>query len=436
MTGASGDGRRRVVVTGMGVVSPIGVSVDSFWEALQLGRSGIATIESFDTEGLGTSFASQVDDEAYRSAVPPRVYRRVDRFVRMALAAVNEALGQADLDEAVDRSRVGVCFGTSAGPLATSLGSAVTFAERGQRGLRREFPYIATSSSFGSAVAEIALLHRFGGPSLTIAAECSSGSNAIGVAVAMIRSGMADAIVCGGTDATVIPFSMASVSVIGALSTRNDEPLAASRPLDEDRDGFVMGEGAAALVLESLDHAQRRGARILGEILGYGAATDTVHATAPDPEGAGAATAIRMALADADQEPESIDVVNMHATGTKLNDSAEYAALLTAFGDHAAGLPVYGIKPLTGHMIGAAGAVEAIALLLSLATGVIPATRNCEKPIGTGLDIVRGSNRLINARIGLSTSFGFGGQCAALVLAGPDMTANDSSRALSEEPRV
>lgn len=409
-----------VVVTGMGVVTPIGSTVDTFWRAMLAGTSGVRRIRRFDATGYSTTIAAEVDDEDYVPTVPRRLARRLDRFAIMALAAAGQALEQSELLRCQpDPSRVGVCLGTSSGPLGASYAAHVALHEGGGRELRRRFPYAATSTAVSSAAGEIALAHDLRGPSLTVSGECASGANAIGIAAAMIRAGQADAVVCGGADATVTETSLASLSMLGALSTRNDEPTAACRPFDRDRAGFVLGEGSGVLILESAEHARSRGAQVLAQVLGYGAATDTTHATAPDPDGRGAVAAIRAALADAELDPEAVDLVNAHATGTRLNDEIELGALDTVFADRPRPLPVYGIKPLTGHMIAAAGAVEAIAIALSLARGVVPATRNCDTPVPTPLDLVRGASRSQTARIGLTTSFGFGGQCAALLLGSP-----------------
>lgn len=410
-----------VLVTGMGVVSPIGCDVDAFWASLGSARSGVGPIRDFDASGYATTFAAEVDRALFYPAVSAKVSRRVDRFTVMALAATAEAVQQSGLrDSGVDPTRVGVCLGTSSGPLATNYAADIAFGDGGLPGLRRALPYISTSSSIAGAVAEVALSHQWRGPSLTVSAECSSGANAIGVAMAMIRSGVVDVMVCGGVDATVNERSLAIMSIVGALSTRNDDPRAACRPFDRDRDGFVLGEGCGVLVLESAASARARGAPVLGEVAGYGAATDTHHPTAPDPEGAGAISAMRAAVSDAGLDVDAIGFVNAHATGTHLNDPIELAALRTVFGDRAPQLPIYGIKPLTGHMIAASGAVEAIAVLLSLQHGTIPSTLNCDNPIDPELDIVTGGPRATAARVGLSTSFGFGGQCAALVLSGSD----------------
>jgi len=409
-----------VVVTGMGVVTPIGSSVDAFWSALIEGRSGVRTIRDFGVDDLGTRFAAQVPDDDYRSQVPTRVTRRVDRVVAMAHAAAAQAVAQSGLVDTTPPTRIGVCVGTSAGPLATNAESGIVLAQSGPRELRRRLPYLAASGSIGGAAAEIASAFDAEGPSLTVSTECASGAHAIGVATAMLRAGVADVMICGGSDATVTRLSMATISVVGALSEENDDPAGACRPFDVDRGGFVLGEGSAMLVLETRAHARRRGARPIAEVVGFGSATDTFHATAPDPDGRGAAAAMRAALADADLDPAMIELLSAHATGTRLNDPVELRAVREVFAEDAPSVPIYGIKPLTGHMVAAAGAVEIIALILSLRERVVPATANCVRPIDDGLDIVRGANREIAARRGMSTSFGFGGQCAALVVALPD----------------
>ncbi|WAC69272.1 beta-ketoacyl-[acyl-carrier-protein] synthase family protein [Microbacterium sp. SL75] len=421
----------RIVVTGMGVVTPIGSTVATFWSALLSGHCGVRDIDGFEVSDLGTRFAGQVDDADYHPLVPAKVRRRVDRFVAMALAAAVQAAGQSGLDEKVDPARLGVCVGTSAGPLATNAEASAALAVGGAHELRRRLPYLAASGSMGGAAAEIARALDARGPSLTVSTECSSGANAIGLATALLRARVADVMVCGASDATVTRLSMASMSIVGALSERNDAPSRACRPFDADRDGFVLGEGSAMLVLETETHARRRGVQPLAEVLGFGAATDIAHATAPDADGRGAVAAMHAALVDADLESASIDLFSAHATGTRLNDPVELDAFRAVFADDAPSIPIYGIKPLTGHTVAAAGAIEAVALILSLREGVVPATANCDDPIDRELDIVRGENRRITARRGMSTSFGFGGQCAALVLAassGLDDTGATSSR--------
>ncbi len=426
----------RVVVTGMGVVTPVGAGVDEFWAALLEGRSGVRTIENLDVGELATRFAAQVEDAAFFAQVPAKTRRRVDRFVAMALAAAIQAVAQSALGAHADPNRRGVCVGTSAGPLTTTAESSVALHHGGSRELRRRFPYLATSGSTGAAAAEIARLVEARGPSLTVSSECASGANAIGVATAMLRAGVADVMVCGGSDATVTPLSMASMAVVGALSENNDAPAHACRPFDENRDGFVLGEGSAMLVLETHTHARARGARVLAEVLGYGAATDTFHPTAPDPDGRGAIAAMRAALSDADLDATAIDLFNAHATGTHLNDAVELGAFRAVFAEAASAIPLYGIKPITGHTIAAAGAVEAVALILSLREGIVPATANCEDPIDHDLDIVRGENRHLRARRGMSTSFGFGGQCAALIFSAVDAPSEASASADEHNPAV
>lgn len=406
---------QRVVITGMGAVTAVGESVPSLWTSLLAGRSGVGTIKAFDPSDLPTRFAAQVDMSSF-DRVPPRLTRRLDRFAVLALAAAAEAIDEAGLmDSGIDPRRIGVCIGNCCSAQTMQHGAFESLTAHGYPGIRRQFPYLATADCISSATSECARLFGFTGPSWTVATECASGTTAIGQATLMIRVGLADVVVCGGAEAPISPFVMSGLCTVGALSTQNDDPATACRPFDSERTGFVLGEGAGVVVLESMAHAAARGASWTVEVSGYGTATDTYHATAPDPDGAGASAAVEAAVADAGLSGDDIDVVNTHGTGTPLNDVVELKALSTALGPHARAL-VHSIKPSTGHTLAATGAIEAIALAMTLTDQLVPHTLNCDDPVPTQFDIVRTGPRQARLTHGLSTSLGFGGQCAALVL--------------------
>jgi len=419
-------GDDEVVITGTGVVSPLGRGTEVLWSGLLAGATGIRPITHFDASDLATRFAGEVDDATCADVLPRRVTRRLDRSAVMALVAATEALAQARLDTresgagSVAPERVATCLGTSSGPLQHHDDVAGAFADGGPEALRRRYPLASSTTSPSIATSEVARHFDLRGPSSTVVAECASGALAVGTALMLLRAGAADVVVCGGVDATVTARSLVEMSVVGALSRRNDDPGAACRPFDRDRDGFVLGEGAAVLVLERASHARSRGVPALGVLHGFGAATDTAHATAPAPDGDGAARALRAALDDAGRPAADVGVVSAHGTGTELNDSAEAAALLRVLGPTVRDVPVHSIKPATGHMIAASGAAEVIVLALTLANGLVPATANCPSPAFDHLDVVRDAPRPTAADLGVSLSFGFGGQSIALVVGAPD----------------
>ncbi|WP_412748076.1 beta-ketoacyl-[acyl-carrier-protein] synthase family protein [Krasilnikovia sp. M28-CT-15] len=406
--------RTRVVVTGCGVVSPVGHDTASFWAALLAGRSGVRPITRFDAGGLPVRIAGDVADFGPGPYLSRAEARRLDRFAQFAMVAAGEAVAQAKLDLDGPRAeRTGVLIGSGYGAGGT-LQSALRIIE--QQGYDRVSPYVAAVASPDNAAFQVAMRAKACGPSGSVSTACASGTSAIGDAAGMIRSGAVDAMIVGGSDDPINVLDIGAAARAGALALGGDEPEQASRPFDRQRTGFVMGAGAAVVVLESAQHARDRGAPILAEVAGYGATTDVHHLTAPHPEGLGARRAMHLALADAGAAPEEIDHVYAHGTGTKLNDTMESASLRAVLGPHALRTPISAIKSMTGHTIGAAGAMQAVAAVRSMQTGLVPPTINCTDPEDPELDYVAGAARARTVHTVLSNSFGFGGHNAVLVL--------------------
>ncbi|GAB2993809.1 beta-ketoacyl-ACP synthase II [Streptomyces pseudoechinosporeus] len=406
---------RRVVVTGSGVVSPVGNSTEAFWQSLLQGRSGVRPVTGFDVSDLPVRIAGQVQDFQPDQTMPRTFSRRIDKFAQFAVAASAEALTAAKLDVVDDpdtAARTGVLIGSGYGANDVVHQSLENLRLRGPRAVT---PYYAAASGIDSAISSVALKFGLQGPSASIAAACATGTAAIGEAADWIRLGRADVVLAGGTDHAVTRVDLTGTANSGALSTRNDTPEQASRPFDKDRDGFVMAEGAGVVVLEEAEHARRRGAPILAEVLGSGTSTDAYHATAPHPEATGALRAIHEALRDAGVTPADVDHFNAHGTGTLLNDRTEVLALRMVFGERATRIPVTAVKSMTGHMLGAAGAVEFVATVLAIQHGTIPPMINCDQPDEPDLDLVRGAPRPWDTRVAVTTSFGFGGHNAVLV---------------------
>ena len=407
---------RRVVITGVGTISPLGQDVASTWEGLVSVRSGIGPITRFDVSDLKVKIAAEVKNFDPEGRFGRREARRMDRFTQFSLAAAEEALAQAQLAATLESaSRIGVVIGTGIGGISTILDTDRVVRERGPR---RVSPFAVPMMLADTAPGQIAIQHGFRGPNFAVVSACASGANAIGEAAAVIQRGAADAMVAGGADAALERTPIGAFANMGALSTNwNDEPLRACRPFDAKRDGFVAGEGAGILVMESLEYAQRRGAPILAEMLGYGASADAFHMTAPAEEGAGAAQSMRAALADAGLAPEEIHYLNAHGTSTPLNDKNETAAVKAVFGDYAYNLPISSTKSLTGHLLGAAGALEAVICTQVVRTGIIPPTANYEFPDPEcDLDYVPNKARPANVKIAMSNSFGFGGHNVTLII--------------------
>ena len=408
---------RRVVITGVGAVTPLGLDVPSLWSALTTGRSGIRRIKSFDTSAFETKIAGEVQDFDPTRFFDRKDVRRADRFAQLAVAAATEAVAEAKLETGIDRDRVGVSIATAAGGLESVVDTANTLRERGPN---RVSPFFVTMYIANAASGLVSLRWGFRGPSLTHVSACASSSHSVGEAAEAIKRGQVDVMVAGGSEAVIVPVAVAAFSNMRALSRRNDEPERASRPFDRDRDGFVLSEGAAVLVLEEAEHAARRGVKTYGEIIGYGASDDAYHMADPAPGGVGGALSMRAALANAGIAPEDVGYINAHGTSTPANDRAETQAIKDVFGDHARKVMVSSTKSMTGHLFGAAGALEAIICLLALRDGCIPPTINYDTPDPElDLDFVPNVARAAKVRIALSNSMGLGGTNGSLIFRAP-----------------
>ncbi len=400
--------KQRVVVTGMGVISPVGIGVDNFWSALVSGSSGIGKISKFDPSGYKSQIAGEVKDFDPTEFINKKEARRMDRFTQFAVAATGMAIKDAGLDlEKEKRERIGVIIGSGIGGMETLWEQTQVLLNRGPD---RVSPFFVPMMIANMGAGQVAIAYGLQGPNITAITACASSNNAIGDAFRLLQHGGADIVVTGGTEAPIIPLSVAGFCAMRALSTRNDEPQKASRPFDAQRDGFVMGEGAGILILETLEHALNRGAKIYAEIVGYGSTCDAYHITAPDPDGNGAVRAMKEALLDANLSIEEVDYINAHGTSTDLNDKIETMAIKRVFGDYAYKIPISSTKSMTGHLLGAAGGVEAIATIQTIVTGVIHPTVNYETPDpDCDLDYVPNKAREKEVRVALSNSFGFGG---------------------------
>jgi 3-oxoacyl-[acyl-carrier-protein] synthase II len=408
---------RRVVITGVGAVTPLGLDVPSLWSALTTGRSGIRRIKSFDTSAFETKIAGEVQDFDPTRFFDRKDVRRADRFAQLAVAAATEAVAEAKLETGIDRDRVGVSIATAAGGLESVVDTANTLRERGPN---RVSPFFVTMYIANAASGLVSLRWGFRGPSLTHVSACASSSHSVGEAAEAIKRGQVDVMVAGGSEAVIVPVAVAAFSNMRALSRRNDEPERASRPFDRDRDGFVLSEGAAVLVLEEAEHAARRGVKTYGELIGYGASDDAYHMADPAPGGVGGALSMRAALANAGIAPEDVGYINAHGTSTPANDRAETQAIKDVFGDHARKVMVSSTKSMTGHLFGAAGALEAIICLLALRDGCIPPTINYDTPDPElDLDFVPNVARAAKVRIALSNSMGLGGTNGSLIFRAP-----------------
>jgi len=407
--------RKRVVVTGLGCVSPVGNTAAETWEALIVGKSGAAPITHFDASRHKTRFAAEVKGFDGPALFGAREARKMDRFAQFATAAALEALAQANFTvNESNRDRVGVLIGSGIGGIITLLQEVDTLRERGPD---RVSPFLVPMMISDSAAGMIAIRVGARGPNMSLATACATGTNALGEAAEMIRRGAADVMIAGAAEAAIVPVSMAGMNVMGALSTRNDEPTRASRPFDKDRDGFLMGEGGAILILESLEHAQARGAKIICEFSGYGASDDAYHISAPAENGAGAALSMQLALKDAGLGMTDIGYINAHGTSTSLNDKSETAAIKTVFGEQAYKIPVSSTKSMTGHLLGASGALEAVVCAKVISENLLPPTINYETPDPEcDLDYVPNQARPAAPKHVMSNSFGFGGHNATLIL--------------------
>jgi 3-oxoacyl-[acyl-carrier-protein] synthase II len=406
---------QRVVVTGLGMLTPVGTTVDATWEALQAGRSGIGPITAFDASAYPTRIAGEVRDFDPHRWIERKDAKRMDRFTQFGVAAAVMAVEDARLPiHDGTRDRIGVLIGSGIGGIATFEEQHRILLERGPD---RMSPFFIPMMICDMASGQTSILLGLRGPNTCVVTACATGTHAIGDAAAIIRRGDADAMLAGGAEAGVTPISIGGFSAMRAMSTRNDEPQRASRPFDAQRDGFVIGEGAGVLVLESLEFAQGRGARILGEVAGYGMSADAYHITSPGPGGQGAVRAMRAALRSAGLEPGDVDYINAHGTSTDANDKTETLAVKAALGESAYRVPMSSTKSMVGHLLGAAGAVEAIFCVLALRDGVLPPTINQEEPDpDCDLDYVPNEARRQKIRTAMSNSFGFGGHNATLIL--------------------
>jgi 3-oxoacyl-[acyl-carrier-protein] synthase II len=403
---------RRVVVTGMGVVSPLGVGIDAFWDGLTHGRSGVRRITRFDPSPYPCQIAGEIPDFDATAHLPRRDIVRTDVFIHYALISAQAALADSGVKIDGQNDRVGVSIGTGMGGVPLLLSSWDTLQREGMTGVSA---YALPGSLPNMAAGWVSMRTRARGPIFSPTTACAASSQAVGDAFRTIQRGDADVMLAGGTDALIHPLVIAGFSSIRALSTRNDAPTLASRPFDKDRDGFVLAEGAGILVLEVLEAARARGARIYAEVLGYGVSADANHPTASSSDGP--TRAMRLALADARLGPEAVDYVNAHGTSTPLNDQHETEAIKAVFGEHARRLAVSSIKSMTGHLVGAAGGVEAIATALALHHGVLPPTINYTTPDpACDLDYVPNQARRVPIRVAMSNSFAFGGTNSILVL--------------------
>ncbi len=409
--------KRRIVVTGMGALTPIGLSVEAFWEGMMEGRSGAGPITHFDASAFDTKFACELKGFDPITYLGRKLARRMDRFAQYGMVAAMQALEDSNLkpEELPQeiKDRVGVVFSSGIGGIQTLQEESWVLKEHGPR---RMSPLTIPKLIIDILAGHISMQYGFRGPNYAVVSACATGNNSIGDAYFLIREGYTPVVVTGGAEAPIVELGVGAFNAMRALSTRNDEPEKASRPFDATRDGFVMGEGAGALILEDLEFARARGARIYAEIVGVGLSADAHHLTAPDPEGGGAALAMKRALEDAGIQPEDIDYLNMHGTSTPLGDIAETKAVKKVFGEHAYKMSLSSTKSMIGHLLGAAGAVEAIASILAIVNEMIPPTINFEHPDPEcDLDYTFNIPRKRTVRYAMSNAFGFGGHNTCVV---------------------
>lgn len=406
--------KRRVVVTGMGVMTSLGKDIEAFWDSLMQGKSGVSLVEAFDVSEYPTRIAASIKDFNPEDYMDRKEARKMDRFVQFAVAAGNKALEDSGIKigENAEAERVGVSIGSGIGGLGTWEDQHNVLLEKGPK---RVSPFFIPMMIANMASGQMSINLGAKGPNTTQVTACATGSHSIGDSMRIIQRGDADVMICGGAEATIRPTGMAGFCSMRAMSTRNDEPEKASRPFDTGRDGFVMGEGAGVLILESLEHAQQRGAKIYAEVVGYGMSADAYHITEPDPDGA--ARCMKMAIRDAGIQPEDVDYINAHGTSTPVGDRSETKAVKMALGDHAYKVAVSSTKSMTGHLLGAAGGVEAIICALSLNNQTIPPTINLEdQDPECDLDYVPNEPRKADLDFAMSNSFGFGGHNATIIL--------------------
>ena len=407
--------KKRVVITGLGAITPIGNTAESFWQALVAGTSGIGRITRFDAADYDAKIAGEVKGFDPTAFIDKKEARRMDRFTQFAIAASRMALSDSGLDlEKEDRSRIGAFVGSGIGGMDTLHDQYKTLFEKGPN---RISPFFIPMMIANMAAGQVSIAFGLQGPSSCVVTACATGTNCIGDAMKVIQRGDAEVMVAGGTEAAISPAGMAGFCAMKALSTRNDEPEKASRPFEKDRDGFVMGEGSGIVILESLEHALARGARIYAELAGYGTNADAYHVTAPAPEGVQAAKCMELAIKDAGLTTTDVDYINAHGTSTPLNDKNETLGIKALFGDHATKLAVSSIKSMTGHLLGAAGGIECVATALTVVNDMMPPTINYDTPDPElDLDYVPNQARAKTVRVALSNSFGFGGHNATLLV--------------------
>lgn len=414
MTVPNTAARRKVVVTGWGAVTPLGLSADETWRAMVAGTSGIGILTCIESDDLPSNLAGEVKGFEPKNYLSHKQLRRMDPYAQYAYAAADEALTMAKLDIGEDNGdRVGVLIGSGYGPMTTLNDSVTVLNERGPRAIS---PFSPVTGAIDSAPGEISLAFQIQGPTRALSSACASGTDAVGEAFRWIRHGVVDAVIAGGAENILTRVDMSGSGNAKALSTRTDAPTEACRPFDEDRDGFVMSAGAGIMILESEEHALDRGATILAEVAGYASTSDAYHWTAPHPEGRGVRAAMRGALEDAGLMPSDVDYINAHGTSTVANDKAELASIRAVFGDCAEQIPISSTKSMTGHMIGAAGAVEAMVGALVINTGIVPPTINCHKPIDEKVNFVPHEAQRHDVHVVMSNSFGFGGHNAVVIL--------------------
>jgi len=408
---------RRVVVTGIGALTPIGNSKDEYWEGLISGKSGAAPITYFDTEKFKTKFACELKNFIATDFLDRKEARKMDKFAQYAMVASDEAIVDSKLDlDQIDKLRVGVIWGAGIGGIETFQQEVLNFAAGD--GTPRFNPFFIPKMIADIAPGNISIKHGFMGPNYTTVSACASSANAMIDSLNYIRLGHCDIIVSGGSEAAVTIAGMGGFNSMHALSTRNDSPKTASRPFDATRDGFVLGEGAGALILEEYEHAKARGAKIYAEVVGGGLSSDAYHMTAPHPEGLGVMTVMNNCLKDAGLSPDSVDAINTHGTATPLGDVAELKAISEVFGDHAKNININSTKSMTGHLLGAAGAIEAIASILSMENGIVPPTINhttVDENIDKELNLTLNTAQKRDVKVAMSNTFGFGGHNACVL---------------------
>ncbi|MEM6979996.1 MAG: beta-ketoacyl-ACP synthase II [Planctomycetota bacterium] len=414
VNGFRSDGARRVVITGVGVVTPLGCDVDSFWSALIAGQSGIHDLSIMDTSRYKVHFGGDIPDFDVTDHVEPKEAKRLDRFTQFAVHAGAQAVADSGIDfDQLDRTRCGVILGSGIGGLNEIEDQIERMLTKGPD---RVSPFTVPKMMVNAAGGNLSIRYGLRGPNYAVATACASATNAMGDALRSIRGGETDLVITGGTEAAITRMGLAAFQNMKALSTRNDDPAAASRPFDADRDGFILAEGGGLLIFEELQHALDRGAKIYAEVLGYGTTSDAGHITAPDPEGKGASTAMREAIADSGRTPDQIDYINAHGTSTPLGDKAETRAIKSVMGDHAHQVTISSTKGALGHSLGASGGIEAVILCKTLTSQTVAPTLNLETADpDCDLNYTANASRQVDVNVAMSNSFGFGGHNACVV---------------------